>query len=241
MVVIICDINNIALQMLNQHKLHCISILEVIANDKLNVKYSYSKIKNFSNDIRTIVCDTNNGIYDKNTSNNYMFDENDMRWSVFTYTSKIKFLIVTSVAYPIRIKTMLMTELQAHCNAINIGENGNNGGNAICTVLSQLHTKYSNVANIDKLNAIQSKVDTVAIVMKDNIDIALKNTVIIEEIEKDSEDLLVKANVFKDMSRGIRNKMWWKQMKTKIFIGVIVLAILAMIIGVAVGSTNTSS
>ena len=44
--------------------------------------------------------------------------------------------------------------------------------------------KYDNVAEVDKIAAVARKVDTVKIVMQENVDAALQNCVKLESIEK---------------------------------------------------------
>ena len=46
------------------------------------------------------------------------------------------------------------------------------------------------------------------------------------------EELQQQAGVFKRNATDLKNKMWWKNMKMKLIIGFIVLAILGIIIGV---------
>lgn len=77
--------------------------------------------------------------------------------------------------------------------------------------------------------------------MQDNIDIALQNCVKLENIERAAEELQQSAGVFKRTATDLKNKMWWKNMKMKLIIGFIILAIIGIIIGVAVGMSKQSS
>ena len=70
--------------------------------------------------------------------------------------------------------------------------------------------------------------------MQDNVNIALQNCVKLESIEAAAEELQQQAGVFKRSANELKNKMWWKNMKMKLIIGFIVVAILAIIIGVSV-------
>ena len=76
------------------------------------------------------------------------------------------------------------------------------------------------------------KVDTVKLVMQENVDLALQNCVKLESIEKQAEELQQQAGVFKRSAHDLKKKMWWKDMKMKLIIGFIVIAILGIIIGV---------
>ena len=50
--------------------------------------------------------------------------------------------------------------------------------------MQKICQKYDNVAEVDKLAAVARKVDTVKIVMQENVDAALQNCVKLESIEK---------------------------------------------------------
>lgn len=120
--------------------------------------------------------------------------------------------------------------------------------------------KYDNLAEVDKLAAVQKKVESVKLVMQENVDIALQNCVKLETIEKAagesillfmisfdsidfsflfSEELQQQAGVFKRNANELKKKMWWKNIKMKLIIGFIILAILGIIIGVAVAMSKS--
>jgi hypothetical protein len=94
---------------------------------------------------------------------------------------------------------------------------------------------------VDKLAAVTKKVDAVKLVMQDNINIALQNCVKLESIEATSEELQQQAGIFKKNAKDLRDKMWWKNMKMKLIIAFIVIAILAIIIGVSVAYSQGSA
>lgn len=99
--------------------------------------------------------------------------------------------------------------------------------------------KYDNLSQVDKLAAVSKKVDAVKLVMQENIDIALQNCVKLESIEKAAEELQQQAGVFKRNANELKKKMWWKNIKMKLIIGFIILAILGIIIGVAVAMSKS--
>ena len=76
--------------------------------------------------------------------------------------------------------------------------------------------KYDNLADVDKLAAVAKKVDSVKLVMQENVDIALQNCVKLESIEKAAEELQQQAGVFKRNANELKKKMWWKDMKVSI-------------------------
>jgi hypothetical protein len=77
-------------------------------------------------------------------------------------------------------------------------------------------TKYDNLAEVDKLAAVQKKVESVKLVMQENVDMALQNCVKLETIEKAAEELQQQAGVFKRNANELKKKMWWKNMKVSL-------------------------
>lgn len=66
--------------------------------------------------------------------------------------------------------------------------------------------------------------------MQENVELALQNCVTLESIEEKAEQLQEQAGVFKKTAKDIKNKMWWKNLKMKLAIGFICLAILGVIL-----------
>lgn len=51
-------------------------------------------------------------------------------------------------------------------------------------MLQKICAKYDNLAEVDKLASVTRKVETVKLVMQENVDLALKNCVKLETIER---------------------------------------------------------
>ena len=100
------------------------------------------------------------------------------------------------------------------------------------SILLRICEKYDNLAEVDKLASVSRKVDTVKLVMQENVDLALQNCVKLESIEKAADDLQQQAGVFKRSAHDLKKKMWWKNIKMYLIIGFIVLAIIGCIAGV---------
>lgn len=100
------------------------------------------------------------------------------------------------------------------------------------SIFQVLCKKYNNLAEVDKLAAVAQKVENVKLVMQENVDMALQNCVKLENIERQAEELQQQAGVFKRNATDLKNKMWWKNMKMKLILAFIFLAILGIIIGV---------
>lgn len=94
---------------------------------------------------------------------------------------------------------------------------------------------------MDKLAAVSRKVESVKLVMQDNVNVALQNCVKLESIEEVAEELQQQAGVFKRSANDLRKKMWWKNMRMKLIIGFLILAVLGIIIGVAVAYSEQNN
>jgi vesicle-associated membrane protein 4 len=73
--------------------------------------------------------------------------------------------------------------------------------------------KYNDLAEVDKLVAVNQKVDAVKLVMHDNVEKLLANTVKLDAIEKATEELQEQAGVFRKSAVQLKNKMWWKNVR----------------------------
>ena len=59
------------------------------------------------------------------------------------------------------------------------------GLDKVCSgLLLKICQKYDNLAEVDKLASVAKKVDSVKLVMQENVDLALQNCVKLESIEK---------------------------------------------------------
>lgn len=52
------------------------------------------------------------------------------------------------------------------------------------SILQKICQKYDNLSEVDKLASVTKKVDTVKLVMQENVELALKNVVKLETIER---------------------------------------------------------
>ena len=111
--------------------------------------------------------------------------------------------------------------------------------NKLCgPLLQKICQKFDNVGEVDKVAGTLAKVESVKLVMQDNVELALANVVKLETVEKAAEELQQQAGVFKRNAHELKKKMWWKNLKMKIIIGVIILAIIGIIVGVAVAMSG---
>ncbi len=67
-------------------------------------------------------------------------------------------------------------------------------------LLRKLCEKYDNLLEVDKLAAVMNKVDSVKLVLQENVQVALANCVTLENIEKAAGTLPTRAFVHRDPS-----------------------------------------
>ena len=102
------------------------------------------------------------------------------------------------------------------------------------SILQKICQKYDNLSEVDKIAAVTKKVESVKLVMQENVDLALQNCVKLESIEKAAEELQQQAGVFKRNANELKKKMWWKNIKMKLIIAAIIIIILGIIVAIAV-------
>lgn len=90
--------------------------------------------------------------------------------------------------------------------------------------------RFNDLSSIDKLSAVQGKVDAVRGVMQSNINQALKNTEKIEDIDDKAVNLAESANRFKNSSTQLKRSMRCRYIKMIIIMTALVAAILTVII-----------
>ncbi len=90
----------------------------------------------------------------------------------------------------------------------------------------------------NKVNEVNEKLDKVKVIMNDNIDLALQNCTKLETMELKSEELLQQAGIFKTTAKDIKNKLWWKNMRSKLIVAFIVFAIFGIITAILIVYIN---
>nr|CAH69604.1 synaptobrevin 9-1 [Paramecium tetraurelia] len=105
--------------------------------------------------------------------------------------------------------------------------------------MKQLHEKYDNLAGVDKVYAAQQKVEEVQIVMEDNIHKMIDHGQQLENLDEKAENLKNQSKQFQQQSHELAKIMYWRNMKLKILIGLIVLAVLLyIIVPLAINASN---
>lgn len=62
------------------------------------------------------------------------------------------------------------------------------------SILQKTCQKYDNLSEVDKLASVTKKVDTVKLVMQENVELALKNVVKLETIERAAGEIIRSYN-----------------------------------------------
>eukprot|EP01066_Platyproteum_vivax_P020723 Platyproteum_vivax@DN8658_c0_g1_i1.p1 len=94
----------------------------------------------------------------------------------------------------------------------------------------ELLDKYQTPAKFDKTADVQQKVDDVKGVMEDNVRKILDNNANLEDMQERSENLRNQANQFQRGAGDLRRQMWLRQLKLKILLGVVVLALVLYLV-----------
>ncbi|KXN69340.1 synaptobrevin-domain-containing protein [Conidiobolus coronatus NRRL 28638] len=91
---------------------------------------------------------------------------------------------------------------------------------------------YNNAggAGVSKTQHIQQQVDEVVGIMQENIDKVMERQEGLEALNDKADNLNQNAMQFKRGANQVRKRMWYKDMKFKIIIGLVILAILLAII-----------
>eukprot|EP00604_Paraphysomonas_vestita_P000772 CAMPEP_0174825270 /NCGR_PEP_ID=MMETSP1107-20130205/42601_1 /TAXON_ID=36770 /ORGANISM="Paraphysomonas vestita, Strain GFlagA" /LENGTH=182 /DNA_ID=CAMNT_0016056737 /DNA_START=229 /DNA_END=777 /DNA_ORIENTATION=+ len=172
----------------------------------------------------------------------YSFNVGPHSWHLISDDIGLIYILITKGTYPQRCAHAGIEELQRTFIA-SVGDKARTAKDRsldgqCSTLLQKICKKYDNLNEVDKLASVAMKVDSIKLVMQDNVDQALQNCVKLESIEKAAEELQQQAGVFKRNANELKKKMWWKNMKMKLIIGFAILAVLGIIIGVGVAMTQ---
>jgi len=91
-----------------------------------------------------------------------------------------------------------------------------------------------------KVAVLRSQVNEVKEVMSDNIEKVMQRGENLDNLVTKTTDLEAGAAVFRDKTKIVRRKMWWKNTKMNIIIGVVVVVIILIIIVSTVDWSSSS-
>jgi hypothetical protein len=143
------------------------------------------------------------------------------------------FIAITAVGYPQRCAVQLLSDLQkafvARCGGQVASSSENGLSHVTSGLLSELCDRFDDPSGVDTISRTVEKVESVKLIMQDNIETVLANTVQLEHIAESAESLNDQASMFKKNAVQLRKKMWWKKLKMTLLIVFITLAVLTAI------------
>lgn len=95
--------------------------------------------------------------------------------------------------------------------------------------MREMMTKYETPAAIDKTAEVQAKVDGVSGIMQDNVKRILETHAHLESLEEKTSTMQSSANQFLKQSVDLRRQMQMRNLKVKIILGAVCLAIIMYI------------
>lgn len=148
--------------------------------------------------------------------------------------SELIYIVISKLNYPQRCAHMCLDECQKQFTS-KVNDKSKLSTEKSCekvcgNMLLKLCQKYDNVAEVDKIASVNMKVESVKVIMQENIDIALQNCVKVESIEKATEDLQHQANIFKKKTKELKQNLWLKSMRMRMIISSIVLVLAGIIV-----------
>jgi hypothetical protein len=96
--------------------------------------------------------------------------------------------------------------------------------------IEALFSKYNAPDKIDAVAEAQANIDGIQLVMTDNIKKMLDNTESAEAVSEKTQKMQEMSRQFQKNSSELASIMYWRNMKIKIIIGVIIIAILGYIL-----------
>uniref|UniRef100_A0A7S2V2S9 V-SNARE coiled-coil homology domain-containing protein n=1 Tax=Fibrocapsa japonica TaxID=94617 RepID=A0A7S2V2S9_9STRA len=162
------------------------------------------------------------------------FKSGSMGWWLLKDESQLIYILITQPNYPQSVAYACLDDTQSKFYPTHGGKastcNARGLDRAAGKMLKQVCQKYDNLEEVDRLASVTRKVDSVKLIMQENVEIALQNCVRLENIELAAEELQAQAGQFSRGARDLRKKMWWKNLKMKLLLAAIITAILAVII-----------
>lgn len=92
----------------------------------------------------------------------------------------------------------------------------------------------------DALRSVQGEIEDVRGIMTENIERVLERGERIDLLVDKTDRLGVGAHDFRVRSRGLRRRMWWKNVKLVVLLGVVVVFLLYLFVGFGCGLPGES-
>ncbi|GAB5031845.1 vesicle-associated membrane protein 7b [Nannochloropsis oceanica] len=164
----------------------------------------------------------------------FSFASGGSAWHLVSDVEGRIFILISERSYPVRAANACLDDLQRSfliktgTKSLEVKEKGLD--KTCGEMLRKLCEKYDDLLQVDKLAAVMNKVDSVKLVLQENVQVALANCVTLENIESAAEDLQAQAGMFKKNATTLKKQMWWKQLRMKLLVALVIVAILLVII-----------
>lgn len=145
------------------------------------------------------------------------------------------YLVVTATDYPERLAFPLLNEIRDKFMEAQL-----DGRSQTCKEFAisgkvkkfakTIVDDYDDPASIDKLSAVQAKVDDVKVTMHNNISGMLRNMDKTEQIERDTDDLENQSRMFHKQANDLKTREQWKSWKLTILIAAILIIIITIMV-----------
>ncbi|CAM9125594.1 unnamed protein product [Sphacelaria rigidula] len=141
---------------------------------------------------------------------------------------------VTDKEYPPRIAFAMLEEMQTKF-LTKVGDKSLTAregslSRSMKSSFKDLCVKYEDVRNVDRMAAVQDKVDVVKMTMQDNIQQMLANEERLDQISQNAENLNEQAKVFENRSSALRRQMRCRAIKAWMALALVVIILLIIII-----------
>ena len=90
----------------------------------------------------------------------------------------------------------------------------------------------------NQIKKTEEKIESVKLIMQENISKLLENSLKAEEVLARSESLQEVSSVFRKNSRQLRRTMWWKNMKMWAIVVAVSLIVVAVIVLIVVTASK---
>lgn len=166
----------------------------------------------------------------------YSFEKGMLSWNILMDDINLVYILICTKEYPRRCADLCLHELQSVFRAtagrkcLTCKDDGLSG---YCNShINKICEKYDDIERVDALARTNSKVENLKLVMQQNIDVSLQNTAKIEDLQSRACDLSIQANVFKKKGNQLKNDLMWQNIKTRVYLGLLILLVVGSIAGI---------
>lgn len=142
--------------------------------------------------------------------------------------------VITGLGYPSRVAIQMLQEFYTKFMEKYGAETKTAKADVLSkkakNVMKEVCEKYDDLSKVDKAQSLLGKVDQAKASMQSNIANMLKNTEAAESLAEKSDQLNEQASVFKKRTTDLKKQMAWKNMKTTLMLGAVVVVVLIIIL-----------